>query len=60
MKKGSGDAYIKKKFNIVIAKMEDILEVYALLYDAKIPIICMDKYHVPLLDDKFKGKNDIK
>ena len=32
----------------VVAKMEDILEIYALPYDEEIPLICMDEQPVQL------------
>jgi hypothetical protein len=34
--------------------MEDILEVYALPYDANIPLVCMDEKPVQLLNDKLE------
>jgi len=34
--------------------MEDVLEVYALPYDANIPLICMDEQPCQLLDEKLK------
>lgn len=34
--------------------MEDVLEVYALPYDEKIPLICMDEKPYQLLDEKLK------
>jgi hypothetical protein len=38
-----------------VAKMEDILDVYALPYDEKIPLICMDEQPVQLLTDRYEG-----
>jgi hypothetical protein len=37
-----------------VAKMEDILEVYALPYDEEYPVVCMDEQPVQLLDEKLK------
>jgi len=37
-----------------VARMEDILEVYALPYDEAIPLICMDEQPCQLLDEKLE------
>jgi len=37
-----------------VARMEDILETYALPYDPQIPLICMDERPFQLLDDVIK------
>ena len=37
-----------------MARMEDILEVYALPYDENIPLICMDEQPCQLLDERVK------
>lgn len=37
-----------------VARMEDILEIYALPYDANIPLICMDEQPCQLLDEKLE------
>lgn len=37
-----------------VARMEDILEVYALPYDKDIPLICMDEQPCQLLDDNLE------
>lgn len=37
-----------------VAKMEDILEVYALPYDENYPVVCMDEQPVQLLGDKLE------
>jgi hypothetical protein len=38
-----------------VAKMEDILAVYALPYDENIPLVCMDEQPVQLLKDRYEG-----
>lgn len=38
-----------------VAKMEDILEVYALPYDENIPLICMDEQPFQMLGDKYES-----
>jgi hypothetical protein len=38
-----------------VAKMEDILEIYALPYDAEIPLICMDEQPVQLLGERLEA-----
>lgn len=35
-----------------VARMEDVLEVYALTYDKRVPLICMDEQPCQLLDEK--------
>jgi hypothetical protein len=37
-----------------VARMEDILEVYALPYDENIPMVCMDEQLYQLLDEKLQ------
>lgn len=44
---------IPAKYNVeFVARMEDILEIYALPYDDQIPLICMDEKPCQLLDEK--------
>jgi len=38
-----------------VAKMEDILAVYALPFDEDIPLVCMDEQPVQLLKDRYEG-----
>lgn len=46
---------IPAKYNAeFVARMEDILEVYALPYDQNIPLICMDEQPCQLLDEKLE------
>jgi hypothetical protein len=35
-----------------VAKMEDVLDVYALQYDANCPVICLDEKPYQLLDER--------
>jgi hypothetical protein len=37
-----------------VARMEDILDIYALPYDPEIPLICMDEQPVQLLSDRYE------
>lgn len=37
-----------------VARMEDVLEVYALPYDKEMPMVCMDEQPFQLLDEKLK------
>lgn len=46
---------IPPKYNSeFVARMEDVLETYALPYDPTIPLICMDEQPVQLLGEKLK------
>jgi len=38
-----------------VAKMEDILDTYALARDPKMPLVCMDEQPVQLLGDRYKA-----
>jgi hypothetical protein len=38
-----------------VAKMEDILAVYAIPYDENIPLVCMDEQPVQLLKDRYES-----
>jgi hypothetical protein len=38
-----------------VAKMEDILAIYALPYDENVPLVCMDEQPVQLLKDRYDG-----
>jgi len=37
-----------------VARMEDVLEVYAREYDADYPVVCMDEKPFQLLDDRYE------
>jgi hypothetical protein len=44
-----------KQHGEFVAKMEDILAVYALPYDENVPLVYMDEQPVQLLKDRYDG-----